>query len=96
MMFVLACVAYSAYKLWSLKNKLTPEDIIPNLKSSLLSAISLAATGCASCCSNLSWFIVGLVWRFSTSGRFASGKLATEDMTEADLKIEISKDNNLY
>ena len=38
--------------------------------------------GCGIGCGGLAWYIVGLVWRFGAAGKFASGDVMPEGVTE--------------
>ena len=45
--------------------------------------VCLGLAGCTQC-STLIWYFVGIVWRFNEVGRFATGNIVPENMTEED------------
>ena len=59
----------------------------------LVGGFSMMACGC----SMLAWWIMGIIWRFRIEGRYASGDIVPDGMSEADwLEKSITADDSIF
>jgi len=55
----------------------------------------LSLVGCVQC-SGLAWWIAGMVWRLRASGKYASGDVMPENVTDETWTAEITAEGSLF
>ena len=61
-----------------------------------LAAVCGAVLTCANCCTMIVWYIIGIVWRFDSYGRFAAGTIVPSGISEEEWEKEVKAADSIY
>ena len=86
---------------WFVMNSLAPLVIAPLSMlffkcSPGFGAICQICMCCAMCCSQLSWYIAGIVWRFNGKGRYSVGGLKPTGTSDEDWAKTVTAEDSLF